>query len=82
MEKKKEKYMQNLEKDQLVAFNACGKMLSGKVQSVTGDSVVVETKRGIVFHIMKDDIAWIKTGERWPKGIYYELKRSVGESNG
>lgn len=78
----KERYLKNIELEQLIAFTACGKMLSGKVKSIGNDNVMVETKNGMHFSVMKGDIAWIKTGERWPKGIYVELKRSAGDSDG
>ena len=78
----KERYIKNLELDQLIAFNACGEMLSGKVKALGEKSIKVETKNGNQFVVSYEDIAWVKTGERWPKGIYVELKKSVGESDG
>lgn len=54
------------------------KALSGKVLQVNESNVEVATKNGIKFTVEKKNILWVKTGSRWPKGVYLLLK---GESN-
>jgi len=73
------RYVDNLEKEQLVAFNVCGKMLSGKVKTIGEKHVGIEARNGVQYSVEKKDIAWVKTGERWPKGIYIELRKEVGD---
>jgi len=72
--KSKDDYIRNLEIDALVAFRNEGKMLSAKVVSIQQEQVKVETKNGSIYNIQKADIAWVKTGGRWPSGIYNALK--------
>lgn len=69
------RYIDNLEKDTLVAFEVGHgdnrKVLSGKfVKEVEDENVEVETKKGTIFTIPKKSIIWVRTGARWPKWVF------------
>ena len=73
--KGKESYINHIEKDSLLAFSLPNKkVLSGKVLNVKDDTLYMETKNGKKYQIQKKDILWVKTGERWPRGVYKLLK--------
>lgn len=79
----KEKYIENLAVGQIVAFhlrNHYGKEVvkSGKIDEINGNELVISNKVGNTFAAKKDDIVWVKTGSRWPKGVY-ELLKGVKE---
>jgi hypothetical protein len=85
MEVKKVKgdYINAIEPGVLVAFKSEDKMVAAKVISkhekeVDGGIipyVKVETKNGSIYFVDNVDIAWVKTGSRWPAGIYNALKQ-------
>lgn len=79
--KNKSEYINSIQIGVLVAFNAVGITLSGKVDLILEDSLSITTKNGKVFSINKKDVIWVKTGDRWPKGVYNALKGRV-ENNG
>jgi transcription termination factor Rho len=73
--KSKTEYINNVRVGDLLAFKVNEtKILSGKVEQIAKDMLVVETKNGIRFNVRKKNIVWVKTGDRWPKGIYEALK--------
>jgi hypothetical protein len=73
--KGKESYINDIEKGSLLAFKLPNKkVLSGKVLNVKDDTLYMETKNGKKYQIQKKDIFWVKTGERWPRGVYKLLK--------
>lgn len=80
MEKKisrtKEEYINNLEVGVLIAFKA-NRMMSGKVIEIREDEVKVETKNGSIYYVGKGSIAWVKTGARWPSGIFNALRNGI-----
>ena len=61
----------------IVAFKKNEKCKSAKVisnnEEVASDIIEVETKMGKKYKINKEDILWVKTGQRWPKGVYHLL---------
>ena len=60
----------------LVAFKTNGKVKSAKIikKSTKNELALVETKVGKQYRINYDDIVWVKTGKRWPRGVYNLLK--------
>lgn len=76
----KAQYIDNIKIGTIVAFSVNNsKALSGKVEEIHRSVLVVETKNGVKFTVKKSNIIWVKTGERWPRGVYLALK---GESDG
>lgn len=75
--KSKESYIEEIKIGAMVAFRIGGlKMLSGKIIGITdmSNNYLVETKNGINFSVRRKNIVWVKTGERWPRGIFLALK--------
>ena len=75
--KRKEIYIKRLIGGELIAFRVGGwqnRVLSGKVIAVGETSCRVETRNGLRFLVRKENIIWVKTGDRWPKGVYQALK--------
>lgn len=64
------------------------KVISGKIVSNEQEDgmLVVETRNGLQYGVPYDSVVWVKTGERWPKGVYEEMKRGSvaikGEQSG
>lgn len=80
--KGKLEYVNNVSIGTLVAFNAPdGRVRSAKVmkKSTRKRKLMVETEYGASFVISFDDVIWVKTGSRWPRGVYNMLK---GNKNG
>lgn len=74
---KKKAYIENVKIGALVAFNSTsGKVKSAKVikRSTKDRKLKVETKYGASFVISFDDVIWVRTSKRWPKGVYQLLK--------
>lgn len=71
-------YIDNMQLGNVVAFtiskDGSQTMLSGRVRHITNDVVTVQTKNGSIFYPRKDQIVWVRTGTRWPLGIYNALK--------
>lgn len=62
---------------QLVAFRLPnGKVKSAKMikRQSKGKKLLVETAYGQQHTISYSDVLWVRTGERWPKGVYELLK--------
>lgn len=81
---KKMPYIENAAIGSLVAF----KMKSGKVKSAKimkkshrDRKLLLETDYGAQFVVSFDDIIWVRTGKRWPRGVYEMLTGKVA-SNG
>ena len=79
--KTKEDYIKNLEVGTLIAFKVRDRMMSAKVIEVREEDVKVECKNGSVYYVgkNKDAIAWVKTGARWPSGIFNALRNNINE---
>lgn len=76
-EEKKKAYIENVKIGTLVAFKSItGKVKSAKVvkRSTKNRKLKVETKYGAEFVIPYDDVIWVRTNKRWPKGVYQLLK--------
>lgn len=76
-ENKKKHYFDNLEVGTLVAFTLSnGKTKSAKIVRIASKvkKVKVQTDYNAEFIIPYDSIIWVKTGKRWPRGVYNLLK--------
>lgn len=77
-------YISNIKPGNVISFNVPGdKMISGKVVEIcepeqTPDGkerkYIVRTNNCSIFYVVEKDITWVKTGTRWPLGIYNALK--------
>lgn len=75
--KRKNAYIESVKIGTLVAFTSyTGKVKSAKVvkRSSKNRKLKVETKYGAEFIISYDDVIWVRTNKRWPKGVYQLLK--------
>lgn len=75
------KYIENVTIGTIVAYKVSDtKAKSAKVikKSTSDRKLLVESSYGAQSTISFDDVIWVKTGKRWPKGVYQMLR---GESN-
>ena len=71
----KDSYIDSAKVGVLVAFRVNDhKVLSGMIKEIKKDSFIVETKMGPVFNVPKGKVIWVKTGPRWPRGVYLALR--------
>ena len=49
--------------------------------SRTLTTVYCRTKNGIEYKVPRKAIIWVKTGTRWPRGIFLQLKRGAENTN-
>ena len=76
----KMQYIEGVEIGALVAFRlSSGKVKSAKVirKSTKNRKLKLETDYGAVYIVSYEDIIWVRTGKRWPKGVYRLLKGLV-----
>ncbi len=76
----KMRYIENINIGTIVAFKLSnGKAKSAKVtrKSTKNRKLKVETDYGAEYVISFDDIIWVRTGKRWPRGVYKLLKGQV-----
>ena len=76
-------YIENIEIGTLVAFRLSnGRVKSAKVtrKSTKNRKLKLETDYGAEYIVSFDDILWVRTGKRWPSGIYKLLKGLVDEN--
>lgn len=81
--KQKMRYVENIEIGALVAFRLSnGKVKSAKVtrKSTKNRKLKLETDYGAEYIVSFDDIVWVRTGKRWPRGVYLLLKGLVDEN--
>lgn len=77
MEKTKKDYVETLQIGSRIAFKIFAKdakLISGDVIKIGNDKIEVETKNGKKYFVPKENIAWVNTNGRWPKGILECLK--------
>lgn len=73
--KPKEAYIENAKVGTIIAFKVNNtKVISGMIEEIHKSDFLVRTKSGIRFTVRKKNIIWVKTGPRWPKGVYLALK--------
>jgi viroplasmin and RNaseH domain-containing protein len=84
--KTKDDYIRNAEEGVIVVFRLYFKAKSGlKLTKVISGMViendpeqeayVVETKNGLKYVVPYDTVIWVKTGGRFPRGVYEEMKK-------
>lgn len=76
----KMRYVENIEIGTIVAFRLSnGKVKSAKVvkKSTKNRKLKLETDYGAEYIVPFESIVWVRTGKRWPKGIYKLLKGTV-----
>lgn len=76
---KKKRYIEDAKIGTIVAFKLPnGKVISAAItkKSTSGRKFMVETKYGAQYKISFDDVLWVKTVKRWPKGIYLLFKQN------
>ena len=76
-------YIENIEIGTLVAFRLSnGKVKSAKVtrKSTKNRRLKLETDYGAEYIVSYNDIIWVRTGKRWPRGVYNLLKGLVDEN--
>lgn len=77
-------YIENINIGTIVAFRLSnGKVKSAKVvrKSTKNRKLKLETDYGAEYIISYDDVIWVRTGKRWPKGVY-KLLKGLELSNG
>ena len=77
-------YIENIDIGTILAFRLSnGKVKSAKVarKSTKNRKLKVETDYGAEYVISYDDVIWVRTGKRWPRGVYKLLKGQV-DANG
>lgn len=77
-------YIENIDIGTIVAFRLSnGKVKSAKVtrKSTKNRKLKLETDYGAEYIVSYNDIVWVRTGKRWPKGVYKLLKGQV-DANG
>lgn len=77
-------YIENVDIGAIVAFKLSnGKVKSAKVarKSTKNRKLKLETDYGAEYIVSYDDIIWVRTGKRWPRGVYKLLKGLV-DANG
>lgn len=78
----KNKRIQNAPLGTIVAFYAPGgRVRSAKIElrSTANKRLMVVTEYGASYNISYDDVIWVKSGKRWPKGVYNLLKRRTAD---
>ena len=73
-------YIENVDIGTIVAFKLSnGKVKSAKVarKSTKNRKLKLETDYGAEYIVSYDDIIWVRTGKRWPRGVYKLLKGLV-----
>lgn len=76
-------YIEKAEVGALVAFKlSSGKVKSAKVinKSSKNRKLKLETEYGAIYVVSYDDVIWVRTGLRWPTGVYKLLKGLGGEN--
>jgi len=74
-------YIESATVDTLVAFRLPnGKVKSAKIikKSTQNRKFMVETDYGAQYVIKYEDVVWVRSGKRWPRGVYKLLKGLVG----
>lgn len=78
----KDSYIDNIEIGMIIAFNiAKGKAMSAKVISIDSENNTFLCKAidGTPYKVPRCSIIWVKTGKRWPRGIFQKLLAGSAE---
>lgn len=76
-------YVENAQIGTIVAFRCKnGKVKSAKIEKCSSKNrkLKVVTQYGLEFIISFEDVVWVKTGSRWPRGVF-ELLKGKAKSN-
>jgi hypothetical protein len=84
--KTKDDYIVDAEEGVVVAFRLnfrsrsgvkLTKVISGKIleNNKDNETYVIETRNGLKYGVPYKAVVWVKTGNRWPKGVYEEMKQ-------
>lgn len=79
----KMEYVENAEIGTIVAFKLPdGRVKSAKIErrSTSRRKLKLVTQYGAEFVVPYEDIIWVRTTKRWPKGVYNLLKGKVAEN--
>lgn len=79
----KMKYVENAEIGTIAAFKLPdGRVKSAKIErrSTSRRKLKLVTQYGAEFVVPYEDIIWVRTTKRWPKGVYNLLKGKVAEN--
>lgn len=77
-------YIEDAKIGSLVAFKLSnGKVKTAKVinKSTKNKKLKLQTEYGAEYIVPYVDVLWIKTGKRWPRGIYNLLKGNASNEN-
>ena len=81
--KQKMPYIERAEVGALIAFKlSSGKVKSAKIinKSSKNRKLKLETEYGAIYVVPYEDVIWVRTGKRWPRGVYNLLKGLVDEN--
>ena len=70
--------IQNAPIGTIIAFKAPGGRVRSakiKLRSTANRRLLVCTEYDAEYNVSYDDVIWVKSGKRWPKGVYNLLKR-------
>jgi len=70
-------YIANIKRGVIIAFKVGCKTISGMVEEIHKNEIVAECKNGMRYIVLNSNIVWVKTGDRWPRGVYLDLKGVV-----
>lgn len=76
-ERKRKAYVENIAVGTIVAFRTPdGKVKSAMVVNKSSKyrKLKLETKYGAIYVVKYEDVIWVKTGKRFPRGVYNLLK--------
>lgn len=76
VDNQKMQYIENAEVGTIVAFTTNGKTKSAKIvkKSTKKRRFMLETSYGAQYIIPYNDVIWVRTGSKWPRGVYNLLK--------
>lgn len=79
----KDSYIDDAKVGMIIAFKINNvKVISGMIEEIHKLVLVVKTKNGVRFTVRKKDVVWVKTGPRWPRGVYLALKGEIEADEG
>lgn len=78
--KTKQDFLAKVQVGSLIAFRIGEDVYSGKVIEVRPTQFIVRTKSCSIFFVDYQDFIWLKTGTKWPEGIYNALRYRAQKS--
>lgn len=84
IDEQKMSYLERAEIGTIVACRIDGKTKSAKIikRSTKKRRFMVETAYGAQYIVPYEDVIWVRTGNKWPRGVYRELKGVEPETRG